>query len=545
MLRRASTRASAPHAAAFASETIASVRRMTTAKPTVVVVGSGWGGARLVRDLDPDVCNMAVMSQRNHMVFTPLLPQTCTGTLEFRSICEPLVNVQPAIRNLPNESHRTMVFDVDFATQNVSCVTVGVLGAGDRVPVESFNVHYDYLVLAHGARPNTFNIPGVEEHAFFLREISEARGIRRRIGQNLMTAALPTTSKAEAQRLLHVVVVGGGPTGVEFAGDLADFLRLDVGRHAPHLAKEFRVTLVEANEVLGTFDAALRKYSQSRLERSGINVKKAIVAEVNDENIVLTDGETLPCGLCVWSTGVGPSTLNKTLSCDKNKQGRLVVNEHLQLQKNGISYDNAFALGDCAADHKEPLPTLAAVASRQGAFLAKSLNKSIATRKPVNRLPIFEYKHLGSMASLGGGHAVAEFNTPAKWDIKGLKAFIVWRSAYFTMLGSLRSRLYVAVNWIGSYVWGRDMTYIAEISEAKLWKNLAREGASKEQARRALLKKARLGISHHVKLGENKKVTKTELSAADAAAEATRKTAIDAADASATTVTTDGTFVPK
>jgi len=483
--------------------------RNVSPRPTVVVIGTGWAGARCVRDIDPQLCNIAVLSQRNHMVFTPLLPQTCTGTLEFRSICEPIVRVQPALAVEPNVNLRTMVFDVDFESQQVRCMTVGVLGAGDKVPVEPFNFRYDYLVLAHGARANTFNIPGVEEHAFFLREISEARGIRRRLVQNLMTAKLPTTTPAERKRLLHAVVVGGGPTGVEFAGDLADFLRQDLPRVAPNLKDEFRVTLVEANEVLGTFDLSLRNYAAQRLSEINIRLKKAIVAEVTDEAVVLTDGEVLDTGLVVWSTGVGPSSLNKTLACDKTKQGRLAIDDRLRVLRGGRPLDNVFAIGDCAADPKSPLPTLAAVASRQGKHLAGNINKALRDHTVVmDNLPPFKYEHAGSMASLGQHTALVDLKPTTGFDLKGFKAFLVWRSAYFTMLGSLRSRLYVFVNWMGTLIWGRDITYISEISEAKLWKNLATKGVSREQARLAALKRAAMAAPAEVAIGAEGITTK-------------------------------------
>jgi NADH dehydrogenase FAD-containing subunit len=476
--------------------------RNVSPKPTVVVIGTGWGGARCVKNIDPKLCNMAVLSQRNHMVFTPLLPQTCTGTLEFRSICEPIVRVQPALAHEPNVFLRTMVYDVDFQNQYVKCMTVGVLGSSEQVPVRPFNFHYDYLVLGHGARPNTFNIPGVEDHAFFLREISEARGIRKRLIQNLMTARLPTTSPEERQRLLHVVVVGGGPTGVEFAGDLADFLAEDIPKIAPGLGAEFRMTLVEANEILGTFDLNLRNYGAKRLQAMRVHLKKAIVAEVTDSSVVLTDGEVLQSNLVVWSTGVGPSSLNKALDCDKTKQGRLSVDSRMRVLVRGRPMDNVFAVGDCAADMVTPLPTLAAVAQRQGKYVAKNLNLLLSSpTKTVDSLPAFTYKHLGSMASLGHHAALVDLKPSTGLDFKGIKAFLVWRSAYFTMLGSVRSRLYVFVNWCGSVIWGRDVTYISEISEAKLWKNLAIGGVTKEQVRLRTLKEAAMRPTTSVTLG--------------------------------------------
>jgi NADH:ubiquinone reductase (H+-translocating) len=460
----------------------------TTSKPSIVVIGTGWSGAYFVRDLDPTQCQITVLSQRNHMVFTPLLPQTCTGTLEFRSVCEPIQRVQPALAQRPNRFFRTLVFGIDFQKQCVSCVGVGVLGAGseENVPVKAFEVQYDKLVLAHGARPNTFNIPGVEDHAFFLREISEARGIRRRIVQNLMTADLPMTDDEERKRLLHIVVVGGGPTGVEFAADLADFLHQDIPKIDPALLRYCKVTLLESGEILGTFDLTLRNYGARKLRRMGIELRKATVAGVTEKSVTLKDGEVIHCGLVVWSTGVGPSTLTKELEVDHTKQGRICVDDQMQVLKDGKPVENVYAIGDCAANVTSTLPTLAAVASRQGSFLARKMNRLMRGQRDTSS---FKFKSLGSMVSLGGKDALIELKQPGSLDLTGLHALYLWKSAYFTILGSWRSKLYVLVNWFGSKIFGRDITYIAEISEVKMWRTLAREEASRENARKAAMKK--------------------------------------------------------
>ena len=456
-------------------------------KPTVVVIGSGWAGAHVAKGINPEYCNLVVLSQRNHMLFTPLLPQTCTGTLEFRAVCEPVTRIQPALADLPNSFYRSLAYDVNFDKKVVNCIAVGVLGAGDDVPVKGFEYKYDYLVLAHGASANTFGIPGVEENAFFLREISEARGIRRRIVQNLMTAKLPTTSQEEVERLLHFVVVGGGPTGVEFAADIADFLHEDIPKIDPALLSYCQVTLVEASEVLGSFDEKLRNYAAKRLAKIGVKLRKAVVAEVTENAVILTDGEILRTGLVVWSTGVGSSAFSRTLKCDKGRGGRISIDSQLRVLANGAPIPSVYALGDCAADVKTPLPTLAAVASRQGKFLAKKLNKVLLNTGDDTT---FHFKSLGSMASLGRGTALVELKQPTTFDLTGLRAYFLWKSAYLTMMLSIRTRLYVLVNWCGSAIFGRDITYIAEISEWKLWKTLASEGATREQSRQRIQEEA-------------------------------------------------------
>ncbi|EPY34774.1 NADH dehydrogenase [Strigomonas culicis] len=457
-------------------------------KPTVVILGTGWAGSYAAHFTNPDLFNIEVISIRNHMVFTPLLPQTTTGTLEFRSVCEPITNIQPALAKAPHQFYRSMVYDVDFDKKEVQCIGVGVVGATSKVPVRSYNVEYDYLVMAHGARPNTFNIPGVEDQAFFLREVNEARAIRKRIVQNIMAANLPTTTEEEAKELLHTVVVGGGPTGIEFAANLAEFLRQDMHKINKRLTQYCQVTVLEAGEVLGTFDSVLRNYGQHRLSALGIKVKKTAVVGVSEREVFTKSGDSIRCGLVVWSTGVGPCTFTKALKCDKTDRGRIAVDDHLRVLRDGTPIPNVFAAGDCAAENAKPLPTLAAVASRQGKYLGDQLNKIAKTG--AMSAP-FEYKSLGSMVTIGDKSAIVQFGDGKKkgFDLQGLMALWFWKSAYLTILGSLRSKLYVAVNWSGSKIFGRDITYIGDLSEDHIYGAMAMEEVNREKNRKEAFEK--------------------------------------------------------
>ena len=203
-------------------------------RPRVCVIGTGWAGVSVAKYLDMKAVSLTVLSIRNHFVFTPLLPQTCTGTLEFRAVCDPVINIQPALAQSPHFFYNCMVGGVDFKAKKVLCAAADTSYGKVRgeKSVQAFEVEYDYLIMAHGARANTLGIPGVEENAFFLREIYEARAIRRHLLQNILMARLPSTSYEERKRLLSVVVVGGGPTGVEFAADLADFLYQDINKRS-------------------------------------------------------------------------------------------------------------------------------------------------------------------------------------------------------------------------------------------------------------------------------------------------------------------------
>ncbi|CBH16059.1 NADH dehydrogenase, putative [Trypanosoma brucei gambiense DAL972] len=450
-------------------------------KPKVVVVGTGWAGCYFVRDTKPQLAELHVLSTRNHHVLTPLLPQTTTGTLEFRSICEPITRIQPALAHLPNRFSRCFVYDINFEQKRVDCISVDNTSVGPHALVNTFDVQYDKLVLAHGAQPNTFNVPGAVERACFLREVNEARTIRKRLVQNIMTANLPVTSVEEKKRLLHTVVVGGGPTGVEFSADLAEFLRDDVKNINPELVQFCKVTVLEAGEVFSTFDLRVREWGKRRLDALGVRIVKGNVVAVQEKEVITKSGEVFSTGLVVWSTGVGPSPLTKELKVDRTRQGRISVDEHLQVLRDGVPIPDVYAIGDCATNESNPLPTLAAVASRQGVYLAKKINAELAG-KPF--AAPFKYESLGSMVSLGTSSAVVELNGPRKLDFVGLKALFFWRSAYLSIVGSWRNRLYVIVNWLGSAIFGRDLTLINDYNDERTWLSLASEGAAREKVSR-------------------------------------------------------------
>ncbi|XP_026410695.1 internal alternative NAD(P)H-ubiquinone oxidoreductase A2, mitochondrial-like isoform X1 [Papaver somniferum] len=239
-------------------------------KPRVVVLGTGWASCRFLKGIDTSIYDVVCISPRNHMVFTPLLASTCVGTLEFRSVAEPISRIQSALSTAPN-SHFYLAncLRIDSDSHEVYSETVSNRGLPNEhgLPKEPyrFKVAYDKLVIAAGAEPLTFNIKGVKEHAFFLREVNNAQEIRKRLLLNLMKADNPGLPVEERKRLLHCVVVGGGPTGVEFSGELSDFIIKDVHEQYSHVKDDIHVTLIEANEILSSFDVGLRATAMVRL----------------------------------------------------------------------------------------------------------------------------------------------------------------------------------------------------------------------------------------------------------------------------------------
>ncbi|KAI6705008.1 hypothetical protein NL676_007970 [Syzygium grande] len=207
-----------------------------------------------------------------------------------------------------------------------------------------FKVAYDKLFIAAGAEPLTFCIKGVKEHAYFPREVNHAQEIRKKFLSNLMLSENPGISEEERKRLLHCVVIGGGPTGVEFSSELSDFIMKDVHEGFPHVKDYIQVTLIEANEILLSFDFGLWQYATNHPTIPGVCLKRGMVKEVHAKKIVLNDGTDVLYGLQVQSTGVGPSEFVKSLDLPKFPGVRIGVDEWLRV----LSVENVFALGYCA-----------------------------------------------------------------------------------------------------------------------------------------------------------------------------------------------------
>ncbi|BDA46213.1 Internal alternative NAD(P)H-ubiquinone oxidoreductase A1 [Coccomyxa sp. Obi] len=457
---------------------------LDTGRARLVVLGTGWAAARLIRDLNANLFDFTVISPRNHMVFTPLLASTCVGTLEPRSVALPLTDIQPQLKQPQNKYYAADAVAINKDTRIVTCMDDGQ---------RQFDVRFDMLAIATGSQGSTFGIPGVEEHAHFLRDVANATHIRNHLIANWNKANLPTRTQEERSRLLQIVVVGGGPTGVEFAGELSSFISSDLMRIDAERARDIRITLIEGAQLLGSFDARLREYAARKLHNQGIHLVKSMVKEVKEKELVLQNGDVMPYGLCVWSTGVGPTDFTTSLPFAKTARGRIAVDDCLHVlvhphkedhgpqspaevkhntaeshgnpsNDNFRPLDNIYALGDCCANIENPLPSLAQVAEQQGKYLAKQLNTAAKAQKAGQEPPKcepFKYHHLGSMALVGKGSAVVELGDPKggrRLSLTGFKSWVAWRSAYLTRLGNVRNRLYVMLDWTIALLFGRDVS---------------------------------------------------------------------------------------
>ncbi|KAI4524961.1 FAD/NAD(P)-binding domain-containing protein [Schizophyllum commune Tattone D] len=463
-------------------------------KKTVVVIGSGWGATSWLRSVDNTEFNVIVISPKNYFLFTPLLPSVAVGTLSPRSILQPTRFVT---RHKPRQVQviEAEATDVDPVNKTVTFAdNTPVRGA-----VSSTTIGYDYLVYAPGAEVQTFNIPGIKEKACFMKELADAERLQDRFMDCLESAAFPGQSDAEIDRLLHVVVVGGGPTGVEVAGEFHDFLEDDLKAWYPELAQRIRITLVEAlPSVLPMFSKQLIDYTEESFKESKIDIMtKTMVKEVKDEAVVLQMPDKsiveVPCGVVVWAAGNRQRqiTMNlmKKLGPEQDNRRGLTVDDYMQVKG---SNGSIFSIGDTTATSYAPT---AQVASQEGAYLARvfsqmgkkdALERRLAELKAEEgkalaspeaekvhkeeiesvqsalqkvKIRPFSYSHQGSLAYIGSEKAIADLPfMNGNFASGGMATYLFWRSAYLTTLFSLRNRTLVAVDWMRTKVFGRDVS---------------------------------------------------------------------------------------
>ena len=401
----------------------------------LVVLGTGFAAFNLVKHLNNDF-DVTVVSPRNHFLFTPLLPSTTVGTIEFRSIIEPIRHARKGVR-----FYHAHALRLDTVGRKVFCS-----GISDS---REFAVDYDILVIAVGSVSNTFHVPGVREHALFLKELHDARELRQKIISCFEQANLPHVTAGERKRLLHFVVCGGGPTGVEFAAELNDFLVEDLQRSYAPLVAEARITLVEAmKDILSTFDEKLRRYATDLFHRQRISVlTESPVVNVDDHTIHLKDGSQLQYGLLLWSTGNGPTSFAESVELPKDRRSNIIIDAHFRVR----GFDNIYAMGDCSVLAEAPLPATSQVAQQQGKYLARALILR-GEGKPVKP---FTYRHLGMLAYVGGNKALADFQS---YKGRGWTTWVLWRSAYLSKIVSIKNKVLVLFDWMKAQIFGRDIS---------------------------------------------------------------------------------------
>ncbi|KAI9086832.1 hypothetical protein K1719_031426 [Acacia pycnantha] len=325
-------------------------------KKRVVVLGTGWAGTSFLKDLDASIYDVQVVSPRNYFAFTPLLPSVTCGTVEARSIVEPVRNI---IKKRKGEVKfwEAECVKIDAANKKVFCrsnIVANLVGSGE------FSLEYDFLVVATGAQVNTFNTPGVKENCHFLKEVEDAQRIRTSVIDCFEKAILPSLTEEERRINLHFVIVGGGPTGVEFAAELHDYVHEDLSKLYPIAKDIVKITMIQSGDhILNMFDERISSFAEKKFRRDGIEVQTGCrVISVSDKEIKMKKKSTgevcsIPHGLVVWSTGIGTIPVVREFMEHINQANRKVLQTDEWLRVTGC--EAVYAIGDCASIHQRKI----------------------------------------------------------------------------------------------------------------------------------------------------------------------------------------------
>jgi NADH dehydrogenase len=400
------------------------------ARTHIVIVGAGFGGLEAAHRLGGADADVTLIDRRNYHLFQPLLYQVATAGLSPAQIASP-------IRAIVREDANVRV---------LLGKVVGVDKERRTVALEDRTLTYDTLVLATGSWHAYFGHDGWEKAAPGLKTIEDATAIRRRI-----LVAFENAEAAEAhearRRLLTFVVVGGGPTGVEMAGAIAELARVALRHDFRNIdPREAQIVLVEAGpRVLPALPPRLSDAARKSLARLGVEVRLGNAVTECDEGGVTIGDDRLEAATIIWAAGVASSPAGSWLGVETDRVGRVVVGPDLAVP----GHSEIFCIGDTAqvagADG-QPLPGLAPVAKQQGAYVARVLRARLARKAAPGP---FRYRNFGTMATIGRRAAVADFG----WiTITGTLAWLLWGMVHVTFLIGFRNRLIVILDWLWSYV---------------------------------------------------------------------------------------------
>ncbi|MFC4254330.1 NAD(P)-binding protein [Altererythrobacter xixiisoli] len=397
----------------------------------IVIVGAGFAGLACARALGSSDADVTIIDRRNYHLFVPLLYQVATAALSPADIAQP-------IRRLLRRHKNVKVLlgeltGVDLPAQELC------LRDGGRVP-------YDALVLATGSSFNYFGNPEWEEHAPGLKTVEDARRLRSRLLYAFERAEQESDPERQ-QALMTSVVVGGGPTGVEMAGAIAELTRNTLANDFHHIdPARARTILVETGpHILSTFPEELGRYAQERLTGMGIEIRCNSAVEEIGPGTVRIGEEVLPAGTVIWGAGIKASPVAEWLGVEGDRAGRVAVNDDLSAK--GI--EGVFVLGDSALlidpATDKPLPGLAQVAQQQGNHLGRALRKRLQTGEP---LPAFRFRDRGNTAIIGRNAAVFDWGHSR---MKGGIAWLLWAIIHVYLLSGFENRMIVSAKWVWRY----------------------------------------------------------------------------------------------
>jgi NADH:ubiquinone reductase (H+-translocating) len=425
---------------------MAEVRETSQGRQRVVIIGAGFGGLSAAKALADAPVDLIVIDRFNYHLFQPLLYQVATAGLSPADIAAPIRGV------LRRQANATVIL---ADAEGVDLVAKTVHAEDRRVP-------YDLLVIATGAKHGYFGHDDWAKFAPGLKQIDDATFLRRRILLAFEKAEIETDPR-ERERLLSFVLVGGGPTGVEMAGAIAELARMALSADFRSIdPRATRVTLIESGpRLLAAFHPELSEAARRSLEMLGVRVRLGKPATRCDENGVEVDGERIDARTIIWAAGVMASPAGQWLGVETDRAGRVKVNPDLSVP----GHPEIFVLGDTAhvaGVDGRPLPGVAPVAKQQGVYLARL----IKTRLKGGDLPPFCYRDFGSLATIGRKRAVVQMGG---FRVTGFVAWLIWSTAHIYFLIGFRNRLIVALNWGWNYLtFGRGARLITGLTGSRM-----------------------------------------------------------------------------
>jgi len=409
----------------------------------ILIIGNGFGGTYALKNLhkffhnDPRI-ELSLVGEKNYFLFTPLLHEVATGGINPENIIEPIRKVLGCCLK-------------NFYLGKAELINL----VNHTVKIGNMLLAYDFLILAPGAQTNFYDIPEAEKYSFPLKSIDDAIKIKNHCIM-IMEHASHIIDIEERKKILRFVVVGGGPTGVEFAAELQELIKENFSCHySSEVIKDASVILIQKGlELVPQFGEKIRKKSLEVLRKKGIKVLlKTKVKEVGPSHVLLDDDTSIFTKTIIWVAGTKPINIKFNEMVIKSSNGKLVVNEYLQLK----NHKKVFAIGDVAtfmgANSDTPLLALAQVAEKEAIAVAKNIQLIINGIMPKQ----FSYHHNGSLISLGQWMAIGEIYNFTFW---GRTTWWLWRTVYLSKLISFRKKIKVAIDWTINIFSSRDISQI-------------------------------------------------------------------------------------
>ena len=403
-----------------------------TTQKRIIVIGAGFGGLQVAQSLaGNDDFQIVLIDKNNYHQFQPLFYQVATAGIEPSAISFPL---RLAFHNHPNVHVR------------VASVTK-IISENNTIETNLGEIQYDYLILAIGADTNFYGNKNIEEKALPMKSVGEALGLRNRLLENF-EKALVSDNEEDKSGLLNIVVVGGGPTGVEVSGTLAEMKKHVLPKDYPELNFDLmQIYIVESGtELLGPMSKNAQVKSKEYLEQLGVKVMlDSRVSDFDGQYVYFADNSKIRTNNLVWAAGVKANAIEGINPSIIMRGGRMKVNSYSQVD----GYENIFALGDVALMTEEKYPNghpqVAQPAIQQGKLLAKNLVNLIRG----NELKAFKYRDLGSMATVGRNLAVVDLPF---WKFQGFFAWLTWMFVHLMAIVGVKNKVLIFINWLWNYV---------------------------------------------------------------------------------------------